>query len=256
MPSEPQTNAIALVLLAHQDDEFALQAMLTQAVRQGLQVHCAYLTHAPDAVTNARRNAESLRVLQALGVQADHVQWAGAKLGIVDGQLVDHLPLCAQWLHALLQRLQPLQIWVPAWEGGHPDHDGLHACAVWAAQHLEQLHRVRQFGLYNAWRRPAPTFRVLTPLPANGPAQSHPMPWAERWRYLRHCLAYPSQWRSWLGLLPPVAWHLLVHGKLYSQGVSPARLQHRPHSGHLYYENRGFADWVKVQSAVQRLMQM
>ena len=252
MLSEPVPVTV-LVLLAHQDDEFALQPMLIEAVLAGWQVHCAYFTQAPQPALNAQRNAESLQVLKSLGLPDSQVHWPGQRLDIVDGRLWQHLPACAAWLQLELQRLQPAQLWLPAWEGGHPDHDALHACGVLVSQRLDRLARVRQFPLYNGWQRHAPWFRVLTPLPDNGPVQIHPMPWRMRWRCLQRCLSYPSQWRSWLGLLPPVAWHLLVKGRLYSQPVSVARLQQRPHPGRLYYEARGFADWDALGQAVMQL---
>ena len=200
------------------------------------------------------RRVESLRALACAGVATHDVHFVGIDAQIPDGRLVGFLDRAlAHAIGAIAAYDERLRVISHAWEAGHPDHDALHACGVLVSQRLDRLARVRQFPLYNGWQRHAPWFRVLTPLPDNGPVQVHPMSWRMRWRCLQHCLSYPSQWRSWLGLLPPVAWHLLVKGRLYSQPVTVERLQQRPHPGRLYYEARGFADWDSLGQAVMQL---
>jgi hypothetical protein len=73
-------------------------------------------------------------------------------------------------------------------------------------------------------------FRVLTPLPQNGPAHTWPIPWRARSSYLRHCLSYPSQRGTWIGLFPFVLLHYLLRGTQTLQPVDAARLDAAPAS--------------------------
>jgi hypothetical protein len=91
-------------------------------------------------------------------------------------------------------------------------------------------------------------------LPENGMIFTIPLPWPARWRYLRNCLAYPSQLKTWVGLFPFVLVLMLIKGGQQVQGVSRERLIQRPHMGRLYYESRGFSSWDTLQMNVSRWM--
>ena len=249
MPSDTKS---ALLFLAHQDDEFGAQKLIDDAVALGIQVHCVFLTQAPDPDLNARRNQESLSVLLRLGVCEEAVSFAGEDLNILDGQLQWHLAEVADWVNKAMVNHDPLHIWIPAWEGGHPDHDALHAVVVELAAAHGLLGRVLQFPLYNGWHCKGPMFRVMHALPDNGLVFKIPLPWSARWRYLRNCLAYPSQLKTWLGLFPFVLALMLFKGVQQVQGVSRERLIQRPHKGCLYYESRGFSTWATLQMNVSR----
>lgn len=251
MPSDTKS---ALLFLAHQDDEFGAQKLIEDAVALGIKVYCVYLTQASDTQLNNRRNLESLSVLLRLGVRADDVFFVGEDLNILDGQLQWHLTAVADWISKAMVDHGPLHIWIPAWEGGHPDHDALHAVTVELAAAHGLLGRVQQFPLYNGWRCRGPLFRVMKALPENGIVFTIPLPWPARWRYLRNCLAYPSQLKTWVGLFPFVLALMLFRGVQQVQGVSRERLIQRPHKGRLYYESRGFSSWDTLHMNVSRWM--
>lgn len=248
MPIEP----VALFLFAHQDDEFGVYERIASLRRQGRRVACAYLTDGQTASASAAtRNTESLAVLARLGVDAHEVRFAGAELGIGDARLPLHLEAAADWIGAWLDGFFPIEsIHVTAWEGGHHDHDALHALTVQLAAQRGLLERTWQFTLYQANGLPGPLFRVFAPLPENGPVSRLPIAWGARLRHLRHCLSYPSQRTTWIGLFPFVALHYLVHGAEGLQPVSLARLEQRPHPGPLYYEKRKFFTWQRMQAAL------
>lgn len=246
----------ALFLFAHQDDEFGVFHTIEHCVRQRMAVRCAYLTHGANG-SAARRNAESLAVLARLGVTAGQVRFAGDELGIGDASLARRLDAAGDWLAAWLAATPPQAgaialIVGPAWEGGHHDHDALHFLMTQLAARAGLLPRVRQHALYHAHRCPAPWFRVLSPLAANGAVDSQRMPWRARLRYLRLCLSYPSQWRTWIGLFPFVLLRHLLHGRQQLQAVTLARLDQRPHGGPLYYEQRRFYRWEQLQHDMHR----
>lgn len=237
----------ALFLFAHQDDEFGVFHTIEHCVRQGLRVRCAYLTHGANG-SAARRNAESLAVLTRLGVNPADVHFAGDELGICDATLPRNLAAAGAWLAAWLAQPGKIAlIATTAWEGGHHDHDALHFLTTQLSARAGLLPQVRQYALYNGYRCPAPWFRVLSPLAANGAVERERLGWGARLRYLRLCLSYPSQRVTWIGLWPFVLLHYALQGEQTLQAVSPGRLAERPHPGPLYYEQRRFYRWEQLQ---------
>lgn len=244
---------LAVFLFAHQDDEFGVYQRLADCSRLGKRIVCAYLTDgAAGGVSAATRNAESSAVLAQLGVAAGDILFAGERLGIADAALPLRLAQAEAWLEHWLGTLGQIdEMYVPAWEGGHHDHDALHALGVVIASRNRWLSRVRQYPLYNAARMLPPFFRTLAPLPENGPVQVDVISLGMRLRCLRWCLSYPSQRRTWLGLFPFALWKYLLVGKQNLQQVSMERLEQRPHAGPLYYEQRRFFTWPRMQQQLQ-----
>jgi LmbE family N-acetylglucosaminyl deacetylase len=242
----------SVFLFAHQDDEYGVFRQIVDERARGRRVICAYLTSGVRAGGDpAARNQESLDVLGRLGVAAQDVVFAGAALQIADGALSEALPLAADWLKPWLTEFQHLEtVYIPAWEGGHPDHDALHAVAARICLELERQARIWQFSLYNAYRRPWLLFRVLSPLPANGDVIRLPIAWRERVSYLRHMLRYPTQRKTWIGLFPFVLAHYFINGRQDLQPIDLSRLHERPHQGRLYYEKRGFSTWPIMRERV------
>lgn len=252
MRTEPDSQEAAVFLFAHQDDEFGVFQSIELERARGHRVHIAYLTTGVRAdASSAVRDSESLRALSGLGVPRSDVLFAGSVLQIPDGALAGHLQRAVQWLATWFDTIPALaRVYVPAWEGGHPDHDCLHAAALMASVQQGFKGSVRQYPLYNAYRLPAPMFRVMSPLPPNGAVERVPIPLVNRFRFMRNCLGYPSQFKSWLGLFPFAALHYLLVGAEFLQEVSTARLRERPHAGALYYEHRRFATWDEVNGAI------
>lgn len=252
MADLPPLRPAALFLFAHQDDEFGVFQRIADCRRQGMHVACAYFTDGVTAsATAAQRNAESRAVLARLGVADADIVFAGEQLGIGDARLPLHLDAAGAWLDAWLDGFPAIEsLHVTAWEGGHHDHDALHALAVTLAARRGLLARTWQYTLYQANKLPGPLFRVFAPLPANGPAHTWPIPWRDRLAYLGYCMSYPSQRTTWIGLLPFVALHYLLHGTQALQPVDTARLDERPHAGPLYYEKRQFFTWERMTQLV------
>lgn len=248
MSTTPPPPPTALFLFAHQDDEFGVFQKLMDEQQQGHRVCCAYLTDGGfGGVSPVRRNEESLAVLQKFGVKEPDVSFAGQALSIPDGQLHGQLDAAARWIDAWLTGFPNITtIYVPAWEGGHHDHDALHAIVVLVAQMRGLLGQVRQFSLYNGYECVGQFFKVLTPLSLNGKPERTPIAWRDRLRFLAYCLSYSSQAKAWLGLFPFVLLHYLTRGEQVLQSVSLERIRQRPHAGALYYESRRFFTWEQM----------
>lgn len=243
-----------LFLFAHQDDEFGVLHQIEMELKSGASVYCAYVTSGVSSGADARRrNVESRNVLESLGVDPTQILFQGEKLNIPDGQVLMNVGTLGKWLNVWTQQHQPLRtIYVPAWEGGHPDHDVLHAVTIQTMQSGSSKVKIWQYPLYNGDGLGWGLFKVLTPLPLNGDVFLQRIPWPARWRHLMLCLSYVSQTKSWIGLYPFVLWHYLTRGCQSLQPISHTRLLEPPHSGQLYYEFRGFAEWGRVFSHLRQ----
>ncbi|MFC0676876.1 PIG-L deacetylase family protein [Lysobacter korlensis] len=246
---------MVVFLFAHPDDEFACSMWIRGLVRQGRRVTCAYLTDGGfGGQATARRESESLRALAMLGVRAADVRFLGREHGLRDGQLHSRLQdgweVLMQWLDGLGE---VQSIVVPAWEGGHQDHDAVHLLGVLAAAALG-VEDVEQIPLYTGQGLPGPWFRVLAVLDSNGQAEFYRASPRERLEAVFLCLSYISQWKTWLGLLPFFALHMLATGRFPRQRTSLERLRERPHPGPLLYERRGFLTYAEFRTRADHFM--
>jgi LmbE family N-acetylglucosaminyl deacetylase len=244
------TEPVVLFLFAHQDDEFGVFQKIIDERTNGRRACCAYLTDGgSETVSPERRNRESISILKQLGVEEKDIFFAGSHLKIGDARLPESLELAANWIQEWISGFSAVEaIYIPAWEGGHHDHDALHAITVCIAQDRNFLSCVRQFSLYNGYRCRGPMFRVCLPLPFNGKTEHTRISWKRRMRFLGYCLGYPSQAKTWLGLFPFVMLHYLSNGMQTTQPASYERIGQRPHQGALYYERRGFYTWEKMRT--------
>lgn len=248
--------ACAVFLFAHQDDETAVFQKILDELNCGRHVQCVFLTTGVAKGGNAsQRNNESITVLTKLGVQRDDIYFVGDLVGISDGDLLNNMPQAVSWLEAwMLQLPQIDRLYIPAWEGGHPDHDALHAIGVIEGKKNQLLTITRQYSLYNGYRCSGPLFRTFMPLPENGAVEKTKVSWMNRVRFLGYCLRYPSQRKTWLGLFPMMLLHYMIWGTQNLQPVSFQRLSERPHPGRLYYERRAFSTYEKVSLKITQLV--
>jgi hypothetical protein len=230
----------ALFLFAHPDDEFAVAPLLRMKTAAGMRVLCLYLTDgAFGGQSSSRRNAETRKVLTRLGVPAEDVRFIGMEHGLADGslptQMEDALLAVASTVDGAVTEL-----FCPSWEGGHQDHDATHLVGLALHSQLVAKPKLRQYPLYHGAGLPGPWFRLLAPLPANGPVEDTRIGWKDRFGQARVAFSYPSQWRTWMGLAPFLLWHAITDGRIRLQPVDAGRVNEPPHASRLLYERRGF----------------
>jgi LmbE family N-acetylglucosaminyl deacetylase len=136
-----------LLLVAHPDDEVvACAASIARARAQGSTISALYLTHgclAQEALWSwqrkhyheyvAIRRAEADKAATALGLQP--VGWADRPAR----HLWRDMPQVFQEITQAIDQYRPDQIWVPAYEGGNPDHDALNAIGFKCKSRLSVL---------------------------------------------------------------------------------------------------------------------
>jgi len=240
-PAPPVPDVV--IVFAHPDDEFAVFPWIERLHAAGGRIACLWLTDGGWGGQDCRiRMQESREVLASMGLPADDLRFVGSEWQVPDGELDQRMAAVDAQLQALAPHFHRFQeVWMPAWEGGHSDHDATHLLATRFATTIGA--RPWQFPLYHGEGLPGPWFRVLSPLAANGPFRTLVTTAAERWRSVRRCLAYRSQRKSFLGLLPFYILRLLSSRAFVLQPVDAARTAGTPHAGRLLYERRGGPSW-------------
>ena len=179
-----------------------------------------------------RRIAEGARALAALGLPA-----AGIDLALPDQHAVEHVATIAGEVRRLLEPVAPAKavVYVPAYEGGHPDHDAVNLAATLAAAGPGV--RVVEFPLY---RRGPFGLAVQSPLAPLATAHDRftVLPLSDRDIATRRDLARANASQLVPSLLP-----LLTLARWAGRGrAEPARplpahqYSRPPHPGRLLYE--------------------
>jgi LmbE family N-acetylglucosaminyl deacetylase len=241
MRSDRRANPL-LVLMAHPDDEFAIFPWITRALAQGARVECVWLTDGGYGGQDIEpRLRESRQVLSELGVAADAMHFLAEVEAIPDGRLHEQVGRAVELVSPLAARLGSFEILMPAWEGGHQDHDATHLAGLaLAARHAVDAW---EFSLYHGEGTLGSFFRVLAPIPRAGQMESLSLDWRERLACVRRCLAYRSQWKSFVGLLPFYALRMLDRQAFKRRRAEFALTARPPHAGKLLYERRSGPSW-------------
>ena len=251
------TNERALFIFAHQDDEVAIAPRIVQEVEAGNSVFCAYLTNGTaKGVPTETRCAESLRVLEELGAGTIEIAFIGNALGTADGQLSTQLSLTYQALLDWIATWQapPSKLYFLAWEGGHHDHDAVHAIGLTLARHYPRA-TAWQFPLYNGYRTRGRFFRVMHALPNWGAPDILRLSLSGGLRFASLCASYPSQWRTWVGLFPGIFRAYVLQRCHHLYPVDKNAVAKPPHEGSLLYERMFGVDRASVLANVTALTQ-
>lgn len=151
-----------LLMVAHPNDEFGLAATLRAHVNAGDEVWAAWFARDDRDDVRVLRRAEAHMAMSRIGVPAEHL--LEADLPAVD--LASQLPEVVLAAREARRIVRPTLVYVPAFEGGHPDHDALNFVA-WETFALDGV-AVREFPIYRhssskSWLRRVPSFGQLLP---------------------------------------------------------------------------------------------
>jgi LmbE family N-acetylglucosaminyl deacetylase len=220
---------------------------ILQALAAGRRLHFLWAT-AGGLAPAGRRVLEGARVCRALGLAPGAVR----DLRLADQRAVFHVAHIAGALETLLDAAladgarEAPTVYVPAYEGGHPDHDAVNlAVAVLRSRRPEVS--AREFSLY---RRGPAGLTVQAPWPAastsRGPVSVLPLD--ANALALRRCLARANASQLLPSLLPLLALARAAgRGRAEPSRPLPAHDYTRaPHGGALLYElytRRRFADF-------------
>lgn len=246
-------DGLNVFVLAHPDDEVFFWPLIARTPSEKLAIIFLTDGSAGGGVRPSTRIAETRDMLARRRIDPQVALFLGVNSGLSDGLL--HTMVDRAWaaLLAWANKSPTISsVFTHAWEGGHQDHDVCHALAL-ALARLCSVEQVRQVACY---RRPdagiAP-FSLLDPIAANGLPENLAMTAAERMVMARSISCYPSQWKSWMGLGPPLLTRLTLSSHYPLQPISVDRLRERPHAKPLLYELRGGPSFDAVLAAVGAL---
>lgn len=189
-------------------------------------MRCIYLTDGSIGNQDSKiRTDETKNALSKIGVNTEMLIFVGVERNIPDGKL--HACLLTAYESILDTKNEYEEIralYIPAWEGGHQDHDAVHLVGLSIAVHFNLINRCFQFSLYHGDKLPGPFFKVMSPLYENGPIIRTKISFRNRLKFIRLCLFYPSQLKSWIGLFPFVFAHYLFTGNQYLQRTNLHRV--------------------------------
>jgi LmbE family N-acetylglucosaminyl deacetylase len=220
----------AVLVLAHNDDEVFINARVRALLREGRAVHAVWLTAGLLAPSPEVRRDESRAAMACLGVPAERLTF----WDYPDLRTMAHLEDIVDRLVEYFAGRRPSEVYVPSYEGGHPDHDVANFAVGQAVRRLELPARVYEFPINNASRGRVPLIGGFVPdtVPV---LRTAPRPEDRRiWRELWPC--YRTQYRF---LKVPFALCLdrsrWVAGEPYRPLPRHQYLE-RPHRGRLAYE--------------------
>jgi hypothetical protein len=207
-----------------------------------------------------RREAESRRAMELIGVDP-HKQFF---FRLPDGHAIDFMDDIVVRLVRLLEELQPASVFVPAFEGGHPDHEASQLAAAAALGRLGQRQgetgegrlsqpTLYEFPLYH--RDGAKILKVGEFIPGTTAIEQTPMKLKDR--LLKHKLA--STFSSQRTIIWPLTGlkggPMMVHvkGEPYRRVPRDRDYTVRPHPGRLAYEYYLPGRFSRFAAAAQKI---
>jgi hypothetical protein len=175
-------------------------------------------------------------------------------LGYPDGETDFHICGIVRRLRQLILRIRPTRVYVPAYEGGHIDHDIANVATDYALKEAHWSCRVEEFPLYSAFN-----FVPFVPfwfrnLPSSPPTRCRRLNGNEYDFVLEYWGVYESQQfplDSYLTLFPG---HRVVFGWEYLRDLPHYNYMTEPDGGPVAYERfLAGVSFKDFQNAVQKV---
>jgi len=233
-----------IFVFAHPDDDVFAAGLMKRLLSSGIETFGVWLTSGGYLGGQNRRESELRRSTSLLSLPQDHC----AMLRFPDLGLIDSMDEASSKLSEIFRNYKPQNIFVTAFEGGHPDHDAANFI-VYEARFRSQLNcRLFEFPLYNG-SGPFLTWRWrINSFPPGGPETFfQPLTPSEIDCKRKMMKIYSSQWMYMIpAQLARSRAVLLRQGEPYRR--CPDNRDHTlpPHPGKLNYE-RWFNFFMKIR---------
>lgn len=149
---------------AHQDDDAFIVSRLRRHLEAGDEIFAAWTTSAQrkGAKYEQKRINESGKAMAFLGIQPDNCFF----LRYPERETCMYMSEIIRDLKKLIRQIEPGRVYVPAYEGGHMDHDVTHYGVVRAMEELGYNAPIYEFPLYNAYKTVPPVpFKMRNLIP-------------------------------------------------------------------------------------------
>jgi LmbE family N-acetylglucosaminyl deacetylase len=135
--ASPASRRVALGLFGHFDDDSTIAGTMNLMMRNGWEVHIAWITTAGGVGgiygEPEERIAEARLAAAAVGIPPERQHY----LGFPDHGAVDHLPEAVDKVTELVKEVRPSLVITCAYEGGHTDHDATPLAAYVASKRVD-----------------------------------------------------------------------------------------------------------------------
>lgn len=255
MPHKFQ-DSLTIFFFPHQDDEFACFESIFLSVQSGEKPLVVFCT-TTQKISN-KRNRESRKVLKTLGISDEQILFLGDTGRIHDGIAFEKSEILHTHICRIIERtINVRKIFIPAFEGGHQDHDLLHGVIRLIVQNLACV-MLFETPLYRAKNTGLLFFSICKPEEIKtGEGVIHiKIPARRRLLYLALCLNYISQWRTWIAFWPMLLMHYCIYRGEFVIKVRHSELDYlynRPNKGLILYEIRKKCSFDKIASALFKL---
>ena len=223
----------SLFVFAHPDDELAVVITLKRMREEGVEVHCVWVTDGRITADPKVREEEAGKVMNLLGVPKDNLNF----LRYEDGQSVYSMKEIIDALSKIIKKVNPHQIYVDAFEGGHMDHDTTHFTTVQAVKRLDLNIPLYEFPQYNNYYK----FifkKYATFIPDKEPIQCLPLTWSDLFLKLKILRMYSSQKNTIRELLIFFLFNIrkIKRGETFRKIPEARDYLRPPHQGELLYQ--------------------
>lgn len=243
----------AVFVFPHQDDEIGAYSAIEQSLLRGERVICAYTTAGADlgSPLAAARAQESEAALIELGVDRQAILHLGINYGWQLDTVHQRLDETAAVLKGIFDNEQPSRIYLPAWEGGHQDHDATHLAGVAAAFETGMHDRVVTYFMYRAPLSGPMPYLACAPIPGHPEAMRATVPFRRALKYTQLLFIYRTQFRAMVGLGPFFVFRwLILRGVRYGKPVHSS-VYFPPLPGRPLYERHKRLTWAEFREATK-----
>lgn len=230
-------------VFAHPDDDVFIAGLMKRLISSGIETYGIWLTSGGYLGGQERRENELMRALTVLGLPLER----RALLRFPDLGLINSMDQAANRLSAILTDYKPQNVFVTAFEGGHPDHDAANFIAYEARFRSGLSCRLFEFPLYNGsgsfltWR-----WRINAFPPTHSETLFQPLSPAEIDCKHKMMNIYSSQWMFMIpARLAQSRTRLSTKGEPYRRCADNRDHCIPPHQGKLNYE-RWFNSFMKI----------
>jgi len=155
-----------LFLFAHPDDDVLIAGTMRMLLTRGAEINAAWVTSGDFLGQATIRQRELARATEILGLESARVHL----LGFPTLKLLSDLSQCVERVQRLMEETEPEQVFVTAFEGGHPDHDATNFMAYEANRRWHGGAKLFEFPLYNGTGSAWHWWWRVNAFPDGGPA--------------------------------------------------------------------------------------
>lgn len=244
-----------IFFFAHPDDEFTVFECIR--IMKIKKQKCLFVFCTHTYRISARRRQESIGVLKKLGVQSEECVFVEDIEIIEDGFAHANIEILYECILSLLMQHTCVEnLFIPAFEGGHQDHDVVHGVVKIAAKKIGCKARIFESYIYNSYNSGFTYFKILNVICENQKqVTTKNISIINRVKFASLCFLYFSQWKTWIFLMPHFIWHLIFRGteKYVLTSDDLKYLYCRPHKGKILYEKRGICLFQDICDGLKKI---